>query len=310
MADNPALDIRDVRKDFGRQRAVDGVNFDIKPGEIFGLLGPNGAGKSTLIGMISGLTTPTSGTISVFGRDNRAHYRLARRWVGVMPQEIVIDNFFSVDQSLRIHAGYYGVEDDPAWRERLVSELALGPYLKKKPLHLSGGTKRRLMLAKALIHKPRLLILDEPTAGVDVELRRNIWSFVRQVRDLGTTVLLTTHYLEEAQEMCDRIGILASGKIVALESTAKLLRSIDDRKLVVQVQSPLDSGSEAVTELKGQLSADRLTLTVPLSAADALGALLERIGRLPSPVLDVESKRADLEDVFLSLISKKEGRRV
>lgn len=299
----PALDIRGARKRYGAQWAVDGVTLKLEEGEIFGLLGPNGAGKSSLINMISGLANMTEGEIHIFGHDNRRDFAIARRLTGVMPQEVVIDNFFTVDQSLRLHAGYYGFADDPAWRNTLVERLALGPYLKKKPLQLSGGTKRRLMLAKALLHQPRLLILDEPTAGVDVELRRNLWQFVREIRERGTTVLLTTHYLEEAQEMCDRIGILADGRLRALDRTESLLRSVDDRKLVVKIQNALpDVDARAIAnDLKALISKDGLTLAVPLATNVALAPILERLARLPSPLIDIESKRADLEDVFLHL---------
>ena len=175
----PALNIRSLHKKYDGFTAVKDVSFRIEPGEIFGLLGPNGAGKSTTINMIAGVTRIGGGSIEVFGYDNRRQYRTTRRLVGVMHQEIVIDNFFTIDQTLRLHSGYYGVPDDPAWRQRLIERLGLGPHLHKIMIKLSGGLKRRMMVAKALIHKPPLLILDEPTAGVDVELRHALWDFVR-----------------------------------------------------------------------------------------------------------------------------------
>lgn len=212
-----AIELTDLRKTYGNFTALEGLSFSIEEGEIFALLGPNGAGKSTAIGMISGLTRITSGSIKIFGHDNQRESQITRSLTGVMPQEIVVDNFFKIGESLKLHSGYFGLKDDRVWREKLIDRLALGPYLNKKPIECSGGTKRRHMLAKALIHKPKLLILDEPTAGVDVELRRSIWGFVREMNKNGTTVILTTHYLEEAEEMCERFAFLAKGKLVALD---------------------------------------------------------------------------------------------
>ena len=281
--------------------AVDGVSLSIAQGEVFGLLGPNGAGKSSLINMISGLCRITSGEIKIFGFDNQKDFQTTRRLTGAMPQEIVVDNFFNLEKSLMLHSGYYGYNDDPAWRNLLVERLALGPYLKKKPIQLSGGTKRRHMLAKALIHKPKLLILDEPTAGVDVELRHSIWSFVREIRKMGTTVLLTTHYLEEAQEMCDRIGILSQGKLVALDQTQNLLNRIDDKKLQVRFSASIAGSVSTISDLKPHLSDDGRDLSFAISSELPLGPILERIQKLPAQILDIETKKADLEDVFLKL---------
>ncbi|MBS1984103.1 MAG: ABC transporter ATP-binding protein [Bdellovibrionales bacterium] len=218
-----ALELSQVGKSYKDVKAVQDLSFTVEEGEIFGLLGPNGAGKSTTIHMISGLARVGAGHIQIFGKDVGRDFRLTRRWTGLMHQEVFIDNFFTVEETLKIHAGYYGFADDPVWRKQLVERLALGPYLKRKPLQLSGGTKRRLMLAKALIHKPRLLILDEPTAGVDVELRRTIWEFVQEINRGGATILLTTHYLEEAERMCSRIAIMNKGRLAALDRTETLL---------------------------------------------------------------------------------------
>ena len=219
-----ALELSNLTKIYSDIVALDKLSFTIEQGEIFALLGPNGAGKSTAIGMISGLTRVTQGTIKIFGHDNQKESQITRSLTGVMPQEVVIDNFFTIGESLKLHAGYFGLKDDPVWRNKLIDRLALGPFLHKKPLQCSGGTKRRHMLAKALIHKPKLLILDEPTAGVDVELRRSIWSFVKEMNQNGTTVILTTHYLEEAEEMCERFAFLAKGKLVALDKREVLFK--------------------------------------------------------------------------------------
>ncbi len=300
MADS-ALEITAATKRYGSQLAVNDVSFSIAKGEIFGLLGPNGAGKSSLINMISGLSLMSSGSIKIFGFDNKTDFQMTRRMTGVMPQEIVIDNFFTLEQSLKMHAGYYGFSDDPVWRQTLVDRLSLTPFLKKKPLQLSGGTKRRHMLAKALIHKPKLLILDEPTAGVDVELRHNIWHFVREVNKMGTTVLLTTHYLEEAQEMCDRIGILSNGKVVALDKTQNLLNRIDDKKLIVKLEEQISAELSGLKELNAQVSPGGMEFVIPLAKGGLLGPVLDQLRSMPLRITDIQSKEADLEDVFLKL---------
>jgi len=223
MSETVPLAIKNVNKRYGKLEAVKNVSLELHPAEIFGLLGPNGAGKSTLINMLSGLTRIDTGTISIFGYDNQQHYRVTRRLTGVMHQEIVIEKFFTVDTALKIHAGYYGVPDDPAWRQTLLERLGLAEHRSKHFIQLSGGMRRRFMIAKALIHRPRLLVLDEPTAGVDVELRITLWEFVREMNQQGTTVLLTTHYLEEAEKMCQRIAIMNRGTIVALDQTQRLI---------------------------------------------------------------------------------------
>lgn len=296
-----ALEIENVSKRYEKSLAVDNVSFNVGQGEIFGLLGPNGAGKSSLINMISGLNRIGGGRIKIFGYDNQKEYLHSRQLAGVMPQEIVIDNFFTLDESLRMHAGYYGFADDPQWRKTLVERLALEPYLHKKPLQLSGGTKRRHMLAKALIHKPKLLILDEPTAGVDVELRHNIWSFVREINGMGTTVMLTTHYLEEAEEMCDRIAIMAKGKIVALDRTRDLLKKMDNRKVTVRLDRTVEAGSMLAQSLNAQVEDGGQQLTFSLASSVPLDDVLEKIRAASLRILDIQSKSADLEDVFLSL---------
>ncbi|WP_305045201.1 ABC transporter ATP-binding protein [Geoalkalibacter sp.] len=296
-----ALAISSVRKSFGAEIAVRDLSLDIAPGEIFGLLGPNGAGKSTTINLVAGVSRPDAGEIRIFGHDNRRDYRLTRRLTGVMHQEIVIDNFFTIEQALKIHSGYYGVADDPVWRRVLIERLGLGPHLKKSMNKLSGGLKRRFMVAKALIHKPRLLILDEPTAGVDVELRRTLWEFVREINRDGTTVLLTTHYLEEAEAMCGRIAIMNHGRLIALEPTRELLARLDGRRLVLNLAGdprPLPSGLVA---RGAQWDAAASCLTLPLAPEQAAVDLLEQLRPYGLPIRDLEVKRAGLEDVFLEL---------
>lgn len=297
----PALAIQNLTKEYDGTRAVNDISFTIAPGEIFGLLGPNGAGKSTTINMIGGVTHIGSGTIEIFGHDNRRDYRNTRRMVGVMHQEIVIDNFFTIDQALRFHSGYYGVPDDVEWRQNLIERLGLKPHLHKVMIKLSGGLKRRFMIAKALIHKPRLLILDEPTAGVDVELRHTLWDFVRDINRQGTTILLTTHYLEEAEQMCGRIAIMHHGNLIALQSTSNLLKELGTRSILVYLEKPINQVPENLCCQVAELNDEGTTLQLTLSANQATGELLKMLCELGLPIADIETKRAGLEDIFLQI---------
>jgi ABC-2 type transport system ATP-binding protein len=297
----PALAIQNLTKEYDGTRAVNDISFTIAPGEIFGLLGPNGAGKSTTINMIGGVTHIGSGTIEIFGHDNRREYRNTRRMVGVMHQEIVIDNFFTIDQALRFHSGYYGVPDDTEWRQNLIERLGLKPHLHKVMIKLSGGLKRRFMIAKALIHKPRLLILDEPTAGVDVELRHTLWDFVRDINRQGTTILLTTHYLEEAEQMCGRIAIMHHGNLIALQSTSNLLKELGTRSILVYLEKPINQVPENLCCQGAELKDEGTTLQLTLSANQATGELLKMLCELGLPIADIETKRAGLEEIFLQI---------
>ena len=225
----PAVRFQDVGKTYsgprGPLRALDGVSFDIERGEFFGLLGPNGAGKTTLISILAGLTRASAGRVSVMGHDVVTDYAQARRALGVVPQELVFDPFFSVRETLRIQSGYFGVHDNGAWIDELLAELGLADKGDSNMRQLSGGMKRRVLVAQALVHKPPVIVLDEPTAGVDVELRQGLWQFVSRLNRDGHTIVLTTHYLEEAEEHCGRIAMLKAGRIVALDSTQNLLAS-------------------------------------------------------------------------------------
>lgn len=296
-----ALAIENLSKNYDGKPAVDNISFEIDPGEIFGLLGPNGAGKSTTINMVGGVTRVESGRIRIFGHDNRRDYRLTRRLVGVMHQEIVIDNFFTIDQALKFHAGYYGVRDDPAWRDMLIERLGLGDHLHKVMIKLSGGLKRRFMIAKALIHKPQLLILDEPTAGVDVELRLTLWDFVREINRQGTTILLTTHYLEEAEQMCGRIAIMNHGRLVALEETDTLVQRLGTKTLQIRLAVPMEQLPQELTAYRPELSADRTLLRLLLPAGETAGELLQTFCRLGLELVDIETRRPALEEVFLQI---------
>jgi ABC-2 type transport system ATP-binding protein len=297
----PALSIQNLSKTYDGIPAVRNISFAIEPGEIFGLLGPNGAGKSTTINMVAGVTRIDSGSIEVFGHDNRRDYRVTRCLIGVMHQELVIDNFFTIDQTLRFHSGYYGVPDDPAWRRQLIDRLGLGPHLHKIMIKLSGGLKRRFMIAKALIHKPPLLILDEPTAGVDVELRHTLWDFVREINTQGTTILLTTHYLEEAEQMCGRIAIMNHGDLVALEPTAALLERLGGRTLLIELRQPLTALPPGLERCGARLAGSGSRLEVPMNGGPDAGEVLGLLCSQGIAVADIETRRAGLEEVFLKL---------
>ncbi len=296
-----ALIIENLYKSFDGIPAVKGINFTIDNGEIFGLLGPNGAGKSTTINMIAGVVRLGSGSITAFGYDNQREYRHTRRMLGVVHQEVVIDNFFTVDQALRLHAGYYGVKDDPAWRQLLVERLGLKPHLDKVMLKLSGGLKRRFMIAKALIHRPKLLILDEPTAGVDVELRHGLWEFVREINRQGTTILLTTHYLEEAEEMCDRIAIMNHGELIALEETQQLIRRLSNRQLRLWLEYPLTEIPIGLGSYSPELKENGNILLLRLPAGEGAGRVLSQLTESGLKIQDIETDQSGLEEVFIHL---------
>jgi ABC-2 type transport system ATP-binding protein len=297
-----ALKIEKLSKTYGDSEVVKGISLEIEPGEIFGLLGPNGAGKSTTINMITGVTRVGAGQVSVFGHDNQADFRTTRRLTGVMHQEIVVDTFFTIDRALKIHSGYYGVPDDPAWRNLLIDRLALRPHLKKGMNKLSGGMKRRFMVAKALIHKPQLLILDEPTAGVDVELRQNLWEFVREMnKKLGTTVLLTTHYLEEAEEMCGRVAIMNHGEIIALDRTHHLLDKLDEKRLLVHLTEKLDALPESLEGMPVDLADEGATLSFRVSRGVTAREVMQALNGLSVGIKELETKAPSLQEAFLKL---------
>jgi ABC-2 type transport system ATP-binding protein len=297
-----ALKISQLSKTYSGKEVVKKISLEIKEGEIFGLLGPNGAGKSTTINMISGVTKIGSGSVSVFGEDNQENFIFTRRAIGVMHQEIVVDTFFTIDRALKIHSGYYGVKDDPKWRNLLVERLALGPHLKKSMNKLSGGMKRRFMVAKALIHKPRLLILDEPTAGVDVELRQNLWEFVQEMnKQQGTTVLLTTHYLEEAEEMCERVAIMNHGEIIALDRTKDLLNKLDEKRILIHLDQAIQEIPAAMAGFASQLLDNGNSISVQLAKGVSTLSVLESIAKAKLPVREFETQAPSLQEAFLKL---------
>ncbi len=300
MSDRPALSFRHVGKRYGAVRALDDVTFDIEPGEFFGLLGPNGAGKTTLISILAGLSRATSGTVTVHGHDVVDDYAAARRSLGIVPQELVYDPFFSVRETLRIQAGYFGARSDPkasdAWIDELLAHLGLSDKANANMRQLSGGMKRRVLVAQALVHRPPVIVLDEPTAGVDVELRQTLWQFVARLNREGHTVLLTTHYLEEAEALCQRIAMLKLGRVVALDRTSALLAGTAGTMLRFKTDRPLPpslAGQSRVTgrivQVKAHDAAEVETILATLRAADCR-------------IEDLEIGRADLEDVFLEIM--------
>src|SRR5882672_1347631 len=236
-----AIEVRDVHKRFGEQQALSGIDLEIRQGEFFGLLGPNGAGKTTLISVLAGLARPDRGSARVMGHDVRTDYRAARRSLGVVPQELVFDPFFTVRETLRFQSGYFGVRDNGAWIDEVMRHLDLASKAEVNMRALSGGMKRRVLVAQALVHKPPVIVLDEPTAGVDVELRQALWQFIQSLNQKGHTVVLTTHYLEEAQELCSRIAMLKGGRLIALDQTRNLLRRLSGVRMSMRVAGDLPS---------------------------------------------------------------------
>ena len=292
-----AISFRQVEKTYGGGlRALDGVSFEVQPGEFFGLLGPNGAGKTTLISILAGLARATRGRVEVMGHDVVDDYAAARRSLGIVPQELVFDPFFSVRETLRIQSGYFGVRDNADWIDELLVGLGLADKADANMRQLSGGMKRRVLVAQALVHRPPVIVLDEPTAGVDVELRQTLWQFIARLNQDGHTVLLTTHYLEEAEALCQRIAMLKKGRIVALERTSTLLAGAATTMLRFKTDRPLPAALAARARVTGRF--------VQLQAREAgdVEAILAQLREAAVPVEDLEIGRADLEDVFLNIM--------
>ncbi len=279
--------------------ALDHVGFDVEDGEFFGLLGPNGAGKTTLISILAGLTRPSEGRVCVHGHDVQADYAAARRLLGVVPQELVFDPFFSVREALRIQSGYFGVRNNDAWIDELLESLGLADKAGANMRQLSGGMKRRVLVAQALVHKPRVIVLDEPTAGVDVELRQTLWQFIARLNKQGHTVLLTTHYLEEAEALCGRIAMLKQGRVVALERTSELLRSATAQVLRLKLDGELPAALRAMARVTGRI------VQLPVHNAIEIENHLAAIRSAGLVAEDVEIRQADLEDVFLEVMNRK-----
>ncbi len=282
-----AIEARNVEKRYGALQALAGVNLAVAEGEFFGLLGPNGAGKTTLISIIAGLVRASAGEVRVLGADVVADYRRARRLLGVVPQELVFDPFFTVRETLRFQSGYFGLRRNDDWIDEVMRHLDLVGKAEANMRTLSGGMKRRVLVAQALVHRPPVIVLDEPTAGVDVELRQGLWQFIRRLNQDGHTIVLTTHYLEEAELFCNRIAMLKNGRIVALDSTRNLLASFSSSRATARV-----------------VARDGRQFTLELSGYGDLEPQLARLREAGVEIADLELDRPDLEEVFLKVMGK------
>jgi ABC-2 type transport system ATP-binding protein len=301
----PAISFQSVSKTFpaksaDRQpfKALNHVSFDIAEGEFFGLLGPNGAGKTTLISILAGLTKATEGRVLVHGHDVQTDYVNSRRMLGVVPQELVFDPFFSVREALRFQSGYFGVSKNDAWIDELLHHLGLSDKANANMRQLSGGMKRRVLVAQALVHKPRVIVLDEPTAGVDVELRQTLWQFIAKLNREGHTVLLTTHYLEEAEALCGRLAMLKQGRVLALASTSELLKSASSNVLRFKLDGQLPPELSAKARITGRI------VQFPANNALEIETYLAAVRQAGLTAEDIEIRKADLEDVFLDVMAE------
>jgi len=297
-----AIEIDAVTKRYGSVEALRGVSLQIEQGEFFALLGPNGAGKTTLISIIAGLARASSGSVRVMGHDVVSDYREARRQLGVVPQELVFDPFFSVRESLQISSGYYGVRNNEQWIDEILEGLGLASKARANMRSLSGGMKRRVLVAQALVHRPPVIVLDEPTAGVDVELRQSLWAFIQRLNGDGHTIVLTTHYLEEAQALCQRVAMLKAGRIVALDSTASLLKRFAAGALVLSLSgAPLPAALQSRV-VPGPVGDSRLHLEI--SRYDEVEFVLATLREAGCIIEDMEMARTDLEDVFVNVMNE------
>lgn len=299
-----AIQISNVQKRYGTLQALGGVSLDIEEGEFFGLLGPNGAGKTTLISTVAGLIRPDAGKVTIHGHDVVSDFRNARRKLGVVPQELVFDPFFTVRETLRLQSGYFGLHNNDAWIDEVMHNLDLTNKADSNMRALSGGMKRRVLVAQALVHKPPVIVLDEPTAGVDVELRQTLWKFITRLNREGHTVVLTTHYLEEAQAMCKRVAMLKGGKVVALDTMASLIRRISGSQLIVNMaQGQLPEGLRALVQHSEQGEhGQRYTLRIN-DYAEVEG-ILARLRESGAVIDEMQLQQADLEDIFIQIMEK------
>ncbi len=289
-----------MHKHFGSLHALRGIDLTIERGEFFGLLGPNGAGKTTLISILAGLARADKGRLKVMGKDVVADYREARQNLGVVPQELVFDPFFSVRECLRIQSGYFGLRKNDAWIDELLHNLSLSDKADTNMRALSGGMKRRVLVAQALVHKPPVIVLDEPTAGVDVELRQTLWQFIRKLNEQGHTIVLTTHYLEEAEALCGRIAMMKQGQIVALDSTQNLLKSVPSNHYIKLRLEPNRLPESLKQQLRGEHNG---TCTLELASYDALEPLMAQLRTSNIAVKEMELIQPDLEEVFVNIMS-------
>lgn len=301
------ISVKDLSKSYASGfRALDGINLDIRRGEIFALLGPNGAGKTTLIGIICGILVPSQGKVTVDGHDIITNYRAARSLIGLVPQELHTDAFESVWATVSFSRGLFNKPKNPAYIEKVLRALSLWDKKDNKIMTLSGGMKRRLLIAKALSHEPQILFLDEPTAGVDVELRKDMWQVVRDLRDSGVTIILTTHYIEEAEDMADRIGVINKGEIILVEEKAELMRKLGKKQLTLQLHQKLTTIPPELSTFKLSIGEDGSTLIYDYDTkAERTGVttLLGELSRAGLRIRDLQTTQSSLEDIFVGLVS-------
>ena len=303
------ISVRDLSKTYASGfEALRSVNLEIRRGEIFALLGPNGAGKTTLINIVCGIVNPTGGEVKVGGHDIRTSYRAARSLIGLVPQELATNAFETVWADVSLSRGLFGKRSNPAFIEKILKDLSLWDKKDQKIVTLSGGMKRRLLIAKALSHEPEILFLDEPTAGVDVELRRDMWNLVRSLRETGVTIILTTHYIEEAEEMADRIGVISKGEIILVEDKATLMRNLGRKKLVLQLQRPLENIPPELSAYALELANNGRELVFTYDTAGertGITALLGDLGEAGIRFKDLQTSQSSLEDIFVSLVRER-----
>jgi len=305
----PIISVSQLTKTYASGfHALKSVDLQIRPGEIFALLGPNGAGKTTLISIICGIVNPTSGSVTADGYDIVREFRAARSRIGLVPQELTTDAFESVWDTVQFSRGLFGKGPDPQCLEKILRDLSLWDKKDSRIMTLSGGMKRRVMIAKALSHEPRILFLDEPTAGVDVELRRAMWEMVRSLRSNGVTIILTTHYIEEAEEMADRIGVMSHGEIILVEDKAALMQKLGKKRLTLQLRSPLERVPAELAGFPLELSADGNELVYSFDTQGertGIAGVLRRLGEHGIDFKDLHTSESSLEDIFVSLVSKR-----
>jgi ABC-2 type transport system ATP-binding protein len=305
-AADPVISVSGLAKTYASGfQALRSVDLEIRRGEIFALLGPNGAGKTTLISIICGIVNPSAGTVLADGHDIVRDYRAARSKIGLVPQELSTDAFESVWATVSFSRGLFGKRPDPAYLEKILKDLSLWEKRDSKIMTLSGGMKRRVMIAKALSHEPKILFLDEPTAGVDVELRRDMWEMVRGLRESGVTIILTTHYIEEAEEMADRIGVISKGEIILVEEKAGLMQKLGKKELTLHLQSPLAALPPDLASYPLRLSADGTELVYTFDAQHeqtGIAGLLRRLGEHGIDFKDLQTSQSSLEDIFVDLV--------
>ena len=306
-AQTPIISVAGVSKTYASGHvALNPIDLDIQPGEIFALLGPNGAGKTTLISIICGIVKASTGSITADGFDIERDYRAARARIGLVPQELATDAFEKVWDTVSFSRGLFGLPANPAYLEKVLRDLSLWDKRKSKIITLSGGMKRRVMIAMALSHEPRILFLDEPTAGVDVELRRDMWAMVRQLRQSGVTIILTTHYIEEAEQMADRIGVINRGELILVEDKSKLMDKLGKKELSLQLPSPIAALPSALAERPVALSDDGCRIVYTFDAHSentGIPALLRQLDELGIDYTDLQTRQSSLEDIFVSLVT-------